>query len=178
MKRTWETFFERPHIAAALGPDAVPDERHLAWPIPARIDSATLSSGRTLFVGDAAGATDVMTGEGIGQALLTGRLAAAAIAATTGSEPAVTAGRYESAVRRELVADHKMSVLLGRVLARRRGADGAVAILDHAGSWGRRNFARWMFEDEPRSILTTPRRWHRHFLGRPGAFLSAFPDAG
>ena len=32
-----------------------------------------------LFAGDAAAATDVMTGEGIGQALLTGRLAAAAI---------------------------------------------------------------------------------------------------
>ena len=42
-----------------------------------------------------------------------------------------------------------------------------------AGSspWTRRNFARWLFEDYPRAILVTPRRWHRHFLGRPGAYL-------
>lgn len=175
MKATWAGFFERPHIAAALGPHAVPLDRHQAWPIPARIDSATLSSGRTLFVGDAAGATDLMTGEGIGQALLTGRLAAEAIVANPHGEPAATAARYERAVGHELVADHKMSVLLGRVLSHRRGADGAVAILDHAGSWGRRNFARWMFEDEPRSIITTPRRWHRHFLNRPGAYHAAVP---
>lgn len=172
MRQTWATFFARPHIAAALGPHAVPEGRHQAWPIPARIDTATLSSGRTLFVGDAAGATDVMTGEGIGQALLTGRLAAEAIVARNGDATA-TATAYEQAVRRELVADHKMSVLLGRVLARRRGADGAVAILDHAGAWGRRNFARWMFEDEPRAIIATPRRWHRRFLARPGAYADA-----
>ena len=81
MKQTWATFFERPHVAAALGPGATPVDRHLAWPIPARIDTATLSHGPVLFTGDAAAATDVMTGEGIGQALLTGRLAAAAIVA-------------------------------------------------------------------------------------------------
>ena len=45
-----------------------------------------------------------------------------------------------------------MSARLGRVLAHTRGARGAIAILDHAGAWGRRNFARWMFEDEPRAI--------------------------
>jgi flavin-dependent dehydrogenase len=107
-----------------------------------------------------------MTGEGIGQALLTGRLAAEAIVA--GGPAQQVADAYRRAVRHELVADHKMSVALGRVLARRRGADGAVAILDHAGSWGRRNFARWMFEDEPRAVVLTPRRWHRRFLKRPG----------
>ncbi len=81
MGPTWARFFERPHVAAALGPGATPVDRHLAWPIPARIDTATLATGPVLFAGDAAGATDVMTGEGIGQALLTGRLAAAAIIA-------------------------------------------------------------------------------------------------
>ena len=61
-----------------------------------------------------------------------------------------------------------MSVVLGKVLSRPRGADAATAILDHAGEWGRRNFARWMFEDEPRAIVLTPQRWHRRFLARPG----------
>lgn len=166
MRAMWAGLLTRPHIAEALGPAAEPEGRHLAWPIPARVDSATLAHGRVLFVGDAAAATDVMTGEGIGQALLTGRLAAEAI--DRGGDAA--AERYTSSVRAELVADHKMSVLLGRVLRHRRGANGAMAILAHSGAWGRGNFARWMFEDEPRAIALTPKRWHRRFLGRPGAY--------
>ena len=168
VKQTWATFLDRPHVTAALGPGTEPEGRHLAWPIPARIDRAVLAHGRTLFVGDAAGATDVMTGEGIGQALLSGRLAGTAIA-TGGTAGSIAAG-YTRSVRAELVADHRMSVLLGKVLARRRGADGAIAIVDHSGAWGRRNFARWMFEDEPRAIAVTPQRWHRGFLRRPGAY--------
>ncbi len=77
---------------------------------------------------------------------------------------------YRRHVRAELVADHRASVLLGRVLRRRKGANGALAIVAHSGRWGRRNFARWMFEDEPRAIAVTPRRWHRRFLARPGAY--------
>ena len=51
------------------------------------------------------------------------------------------------------------------------GARWALRIVEHSGSWGRRNFARWMFEDEPRAIAVTPRRWHRGMLGRPGAYV-------
>jgi len=71
MKDQWSDLLNRPHVVDALGPDFELEDRHLAWPIPAKIDQATLSSGRVLFTGDAAMATDVMTGEGIGQALLT-----------------------------------------------------------------------------------------------------------
>jgi geranylgeranyl reductase family protein len=172
MKAVWAAFFDRPHVADALGPDATPENRHLAWPIPARIDKARLAQGRVLFVGDAAAATDVMTGEGIGQALLTGRLAAHAIVA--GGD---VAARYTREVRRELVADHRMSVLLGHALKHRKGARAAIWIVEHSGSWGRRNFARWMFEDEPRAIVATPRRWHRRFFTRPGAYAPATPKS-
>ncbi|CAN5836693.1 geranylgeranyl reductase family protein [soil metagenome] len=168
MSRMWQDVLARPHVAAALGPDAVPEGRATAWPIPARIDTASLAHGRVLFVGDAAMATDVMTGEGIGQALLTGRLAAEAIVEHGAGPTAATA--YRSAIRRELVADHRMSRALGRALRHRHGADTALAVVARAGEWGRRNFARWMFEDEPRAVLVTPRRWHRHLLHRPGAF--------
>ena len=81
MKALWAGLLDRPHIRAALGPRAIGEGRHTAWPIPARIDAAPLASGRVLLTGDAAMATDVLTGEGIGQALLTGRLAAEAILA-------------------------------------------------------------------------------------------------
>jgi len=108
----------------------------------------------------------VMTGEGIGQALLTGRLAAEAIAA----EPTTAGEQYANSVRRELVADHRMARRLGRVLASRRGAEVALGVVRNSGDWGRRHFARWMFEDEPRAVVLTPSRWHRGFLKRPGAY--------
>lgn len=170
MNAIWAGLLDRPHIRAALGPRAAGEGRHTAWPIPARIDTATLSGGRVLFAGDAAMATDVLTGEGIGQALLTGRLAAEAILAGGALSPATVSARYVADVHHHLVADHRMSAWLGRILTHRRGANGAIAILDHAGEWGRRNFARWMFEDEPRAIVLTPSRWHRRFLAGPGAF--------
>ena len=76
----------RPHVVDALGADFELEGRHTAWPIPARIDGIA-HHGPVLFVGDAAAASDVMTGEGIGQALLTGRLAAKAIIAGGASHP-------------------------------------------------------------------------------------------
>jgi menaquinone-9 beta-reductase len=170
MKQQWSGLVERPHIRRALGPEATLEHRHSAWPIPARIDRAPLARGRVLLTGDAAMASDVMTGEGIGQALLTGRLAAEAILGAGPDQPEGVGDTYRRSVRHHLVADHRMSALLGRVLAHRRGAHGSMAILARSGTWGRRNFARWMFEDEPRAIAVTPSRWHHRFLARPGAF--------
>ncbi|MET0459471.1 MAG: NAD(P)/FAD-dependent oxidoreductase [Ilumatobacteraceae bacterium] len=172
MKEIWAGLLDRPHVRAALGPHAELEGRHTAWPIPAGIDRATLAEGRTLFVGDAAMATDVMTGEGIGQALLTGRLAAEAILRAGALDPAAAARSYTDDVRHHLVADHRMSVALGRVLAHERGARGAVGLLARSGGWGRRNFARWMFEDEPRAVAVTPSRWHRRLLSRPGPYAA------
>ncbi len=169
MKALWPELLARPHIAAVLGPDAVPEGRHQAWPIPARVDDIPLTAGRVLWVGDAAAATDPMTGEGIGQALLTGVLAADAILACGPHDDAAVRTRYERDVRRNLVADHKMSMLLIRALKHRKGARAAVRVADLT-PWTRRNFARWLFEDEPRSIVVTPRRWHRKFLARDGAY--------
>ena len=170
MADLWRDLLGRPHVVEALGHGFELEDRHLAWPIPARIDGLALSHRRVLFVGDAAAATDVMTGEGIGQALLTGRLAAAAIERGGALHPGFVAAEYESLVHDELVADHRMARRLGRVLAHRRGADVALGIVEHSGAWGRRNFARWMFEDEPRAIALTPSRWHRDLFTRPGAY--------
>ena len=168
MAALWRDLLTRPHVVEALGPAAVPEGRHTAWPIPARVDAIELATPGVLFVGDAAAATDVLTGEGIGQALLTGRLAAEAVLA--GGDARTIADRYRREVRDDLVADHAMSRRLGRVLGSRRGAEAALRIVATSGGWGRRNFARWMFEDEPRAIALTPSRWHRHMFGRRGAF--------
>ena len=171
MAELWRDLLERPHVVEALGPGHVMEGRHTAWPIPARVDDISLSRGRVLFTGDAAAATDVMTGEGIGQALVTGRLAASAIAAGGALQPDVVADRYERDVEAHLFADHRMSKRLGRVLRHPLGARGAIRVVGASGEWGRRNFARWMFEDEPRAIVTSPRRWHQQILSRPGAYV-------
>ncbi|HEX4866394.1 MAG TPA: geranylgeranyl reductase family protein [Acidimicrobiales bacterium] len=168
MKALWPDLLQRPHIRAVLGPDATPESPHRAWPIPARVDDIRLTTARTLFVGDAAAATDPMTGEGIGQALLTGRLAAEAIG--RGGLDAVAVTRtYDELVGDALVADHRLSMLLIRALKHRTGARAAVRIAG-GSEWTRRNFGRWLFEDYPRAILATPRRWHRGMLSGPGAY--------
>ena len=172
IKAIWPDLLQRPHIVDALGTGFTMDDRHTAWPIPARVDQLPLTAGRVLFVGDAAAATDVMTGEGIGQALLTGRVAAEAIIAAGATRPGDAGALYEQEVRHHLVADHKMSLALGRVLAQEWGARGAIRVVAASGTWGRRNFARWMFEDEPRAVALTPSRWHRGFLKQPGAYRS------
>jgi len=119
-------------------------------------------------VGDAAAATDPMTGEGIGQALLTGRWAAEAIIANT-KDPTACAHAYEYAVASELAVDHRFAERLMTILRRPLGARGAVRIAGMT-DWTRRNFGRWLFEDYPRALLLTPRRWHRGMLTGPGAY--------
>jgi geranylgeranyl reductase family protein len=178
MAGTWRDLLGRPHIRDVLG-DADPEAPHRAWPIPARIDRAVLTGQRTLFAGDAAAATDPLTGEGIGQALTTGILAAEAIVGT-GPEPAAVTAAYRAAARRALVADHRMARLLMHATRHRKGVRAGLWLTGGSG-WTRRNFARWLFEDYPRALLVTPRRWHRGMFTGPGAFAGpgrqGFPPA-
>jgi flavin-dependent dehydrogenase len=113
-----------------------------------------------LFVGDAAGVVDPMTGEGIAQAIETGMLAARAIA--TGED-------YRALVHRALGRDLRFARLLQRALKHRKGARLAIAAADLT-PWTRRNFARWMWEDYPRAVLGTPDRWKREMLTPTGAW--------
>ena len=178
---------DRPHIAEVLGPDAEPAAPWRAWPIPARIGVASLSAlqGRVLFAGDAAGACDPMTGEGIAQALETGEAAARAIAQAGDARPDHAAARYQRTIRWGMALDDQLAQKLSAVLARATGSDRALAVVD-SSDWCRRNFARWMFEDYPRAALATPHRWQRRMFSRPGAYShrvdrgrpAGWPEAG
>jgi geranylgeranyl reductase family protein len=164
--RRFRDVLERPQFAALLG-HSVAEAAPKAWPIPARVEKTALDAldGRVLFVGDAARATDPMTGEGIGQALETGEYAAMAILSS--GDPAA---RYRAEVARGLARDNRMAGWLSRNgLSHRKGIRIALRAAG-ATDWTRRNFARWLFEDEPRAILATPSRWHRAFFNRDGAF--------
>jgi geranylgeranyl reductase family protein len=166
LKALWPNVLQRPSMTAILG-DATPEGPVRAWPIPTRYEPGALVHGRALFAGDAAGVVDPMTGEGIAQALETGMLAAAAIAA--GGDTDTVASHYRHAVDSALGADLRFAGRLQGILRSPIGARGAVRAAGLT-PWTRRNFARWLFEDYPRALLLTPRRWHRRMLTGPGAY--------
>ncbi|TML61006.1 MAG: geranylgeranyl reductase family protein [Actinobacteria bacterium] len=169
MKDQWPELLARDHVRAVIGRDAQPEAPHRAWPIPAHVDRAVLACGRALFVGDAAGGADPMTGEGIGQALEMAELAAEAMLAAGAEAPGAAARRYRQRVTAALVADHRMSMRLTRVLSHRKGARGAIRAAGLT-PWTRRNFGRWLFEDYPRAMIVTPGRWHRGMFRGTGAY--------
>jgi geranylgeranyl reductase family protein len=179
MGELWPELLHRPHVREVLGEGATPEGPHRAWPIPARVRDVPLTAagGRALFVGDAACATDPLTGEGIAQAILTGRRAAEAILAGGANGPARVGRRYERAVRRDLFADHHLGQVLSRGLSHRKGARIAIRAAG-ATPWTRRNFGRWLFEDYPRAVLATPRRWRRGMFTAPGAYRGVAGGAG
>ena len=165
----WRGVLSGPVMRDILGPEAEPEAAHRAWPIPAAFDARGLARGRVLFTGDAANVVDPMTGEGIAQALVTGELAARAIARD--ATPHAVAARYRRDVSRELGTDLRFAHALQHLLRSPLGARasiGAAALTP----WTRRNFARWMFEDYPRATLLTPRRWQRGMFTLPGAYLT------
>jgi flavin-dependent dehydrogenase len=174
MAALWPALLARPHIRAFLGPTARPEAPHRAWPIPARVDQmpASAAGGRVLLTGDAVAAIDRLTGEGIAQAIVSGRLAAGAILHGGLDAPAEAARRYEHDLHRALLADHRMSVATIPALARPRVVEAGLRVAA-ASDWAGQHFIRWMFEDEPRAILATPRRWHRDIFARPGAYLES-----
>ena len=167
MNDLWRDLLTRPYITETLGEHFVPEDRHTAWPIPARIHDAVRSSGRVLFIGDAVCATDTLTGEGIGQALETGIAAGEAIHEC--NTAADVRDSYSHKIDSLLLADHRMSSVLSRMLTYPVVARMVLALVD-TNNWTRKNFVRWMFEDEARAVVFTPRRWHRRFLARPGAY--------
>jgi geranylgeranyl reductase family protein len=173
LRHLWPELLARPHVADLLGPHATPEAPHKAWPIPARIGRTQVSAagGRVLFAGDAARATDCLTGEGIAQALETGELAGRSILTAGWARPDEAARLYRSSLRRTLVTDDRLAGWLSLLLRQSWGARGAVRIAG-ASDWTRRNFARWMFEDYPRAVLATPGRWHRRMLTGSGAWVS------
>jgi len=162
----WHGLLERPSVRQVLG-KVEPEDSHSAWPIPARLPKAQLTKGPVLFVGDAATATDPMTGEGIGQALESGRLAAQAIAAESPTETA--AAIYESSARAAFELDHRLSKSLSNVLTKPLLAELALRAVD-TNAWSRRNFVRWMFEDYPRASLINPKRWRKGLFDTSGAW--------
>jgi menaquinone-9 beta-reductase len=170
LARLWRDVMARPRMQEWLGPNARPEEPARAWPIPASFSPDRLIDGRVLYVGDAAGVVDPMTGEGIAQALETGELAVDAI--TSDGDPAVVGAHYRESVEKVLGRDLRFAANLQRILGTKLGARAAIRVAG-INDWTRRSFARWMFEDYPRAVVLTPRRWRRGVLTPKGAYRAS-----
>jgi flavin-dependent dehydrogenase len=75
----------------------------------------TLTRGRALLVGDAAGLVDPITAEGISNSLISGRLAGEAIAASD-FDPWKVQGGYEQAIEHEILSELRLARTLSRSL--------------------------------------------------------------
>ncbi len=85
--------------------------------IPVRPRRGPFAQSRMLLVGDAAGLTDPLTGEGLAYAMQSGRLAAGAILSGR-MDPPVVADRYERSLREEILPELRYSLLLATLLYR------------------------------------------------------------
>ena len=123
-----------------LGTAARAHGRALVWPIPTELRRSRLvaGGGRVLFAGDAVGATDPMTGEGIAEALQTGELAAAALIAGRPTSYAKSAGRA-------LAGRHRRRQFCSTLLRSQLLARGGVRVAG-TSDWARAQFTRWIFE--------------------------------
>lgn len=138
--RRLASLLEADHVRSFLGDASASPARTVVWPIPTELRRGSLlgGRGRVLFAGDAVGATDPMTGEGIAEALQTGVLAAESLAADRPRS-------YVSAAGRALVWRHRRRQLCSNLLRSRTLATAGLAVADQS-AWTRRQFTRWIFE--------------------------------
>jgi menaquinone-9 beta-reductase len=137
--RRTEELLRAPAARELVGDQAVVEGSPSVWPIPTEMSFDRLSAGdgRVLFVGDAADATDPMTGEGIAEALITGRLAADAVAS---GQP----DTYPAAAWRALGSRHRRRERCSRLLRSRLLAEWGLRVAS-ANAWTRRQFTGWVF---------------------------------
>lgn len=171
--KLWIDLIERPHIRDVIGINAIAEDNRKAWPIPTRLTDLVPCVGRIHFVGDAIGAADPMTGEGIAQALRTGRSSAQAILRSGALNSFKAEKLYTNQVTSEIGYDHRFARGLQSLLQYQKSTEIALKLAD-SNQWTRQNFARWMFEDYPRALVLTPSRWNRQMFDLAGAFQQKY----
>lgn len=118
-----DRFVAHNEIARALHCAASSTTRPVGYPVALGLWRNRVADGRVLRIGDAANLADPLTGDGIGNALASGRLVAEAIAAATDAPDAAQRWqrRFDQALapelRRALVLRHLLSTTSAKNLA-------------------------------------------------------------
>jgi flavin-dependent dehydrogenase len=117
-------------------------------------------------IGDAANLADPLTGDGIANAIRSGRLVAAAIGGAPDARTAASA--WQAAHDRVFVPEFGRARRLQRALVR-TGAKNSAAILLAMAPWARRRVHAAMFGEAPYTVVTQP--WRR--VAGPGSIGDA-----
>ncbi len=140
------------------------------WPLPFWHRRQRVSSDGVLLAGDAAWLVDPVTGEGIGNALVSGRLAAetACEALRRGDVSAAQFRRYDRRLWRELGFELRLARLLQRALRHRRLVE-AILTLAATQAWAGRLLANLIEAPEGKQSLRSPAGWARVLTTIPEA---------
>ncbi|PIQ84219.1 MAG: hypothetical protein COV75_03320 [Candidatus Omnitrophica bacterium CG11_big_fil_rev_8_21_14_0_20_63_9] len=132
------------------------------WVLPQWNCRARLSRDRALLIGDAAGLVDPLTGEGIGNAIVSGQLAAAegAEALRAGDLSASRLRRYDRQVHRRLGPELQLAALGVRLLQAPWLVDGLIALAD-SQPWMGRALSALIGAPEGKRELLTVAGWRR-----------------
>jgi flavin-dependent dehydrogenase len=124
--RAWPEFCAHLHrLGLVAAPSPPGTRRHLGGWLKMGMVGTTPASGRTLLVGDAAGLVNPLQGEGIAQAMGSGRLAAHAILNAAGQ----AAGQYKMSLAAAHLPYHRVAAALQKAMVRRPEAVAVAARL-------------------------------------------------
>ena len=132
-----DRFVAQNRVASALRDASLSITRPIGYPVALGVWRNRVADGRVLRIGDAANLADPLTGDGIGNALASGRLVAAAIAAASDATDA--AQRWQRLCDDEFAPEIRSGLILRYLLTTTSAKNGAAWLLERgAPSFGTR----------------------------------------
>ncbi len=131
-----DRFLTRDPVARAIADAATQAARPVGYPVALGLPRHRVADGRVLRIGDAANLADPLTGDGIGNALASGRIVAAAIAAVAG--PAAAAAEWQRRYEQIFGPELRTSLMLRRFLIATAAKNVAARLLVRMPSLGAR----------------------------------------
>lgn len=129
-------FLERDPAARALATAATDAARPVGYPVALGLWRHRVADGRVLRIGDAANLADPLTGDGIGNALASGRHVAAAIAEA--ADPGTAGAAWQRRYEHEFAPELRCALALRRLLIATAAKDIAARMLDGVPALGTR----------------------------------------
>jgi len=131
-----DRFLARDSVARAIADAATPAGRAVGCPVALGLWRHRVADGLVLRVGDAANLADPLTGDGIGNALASGRVVAESIAGA--ASPAAAAAEWQRRYERTFAPELRAALLLRRLLVATVAKKLAARLVDGVPPFGTR----------------------------------------
>ncbi len=129
-------FLARDPVARAIAAAATDAGRPVGYPVALGLWRHRVADGRVLRIGDAANLADPLTGDGIGNALASGRHVAEAVAEA--ADPAAAPSSWQDRYEREFAPELRRALVLRRLLIATSAKNLAAWLLDGVPELGNR----------------------------------------